>query len=177
MKMLNFEEFIEFYNKYSRCINDIGFRNKPINDKQLQTRYKAYTKSQERKKLKLKQKLENKDTQYEKLVSIVRNRDKVCRLYSLLVQPERSYIDSQMFGELYTLDVAHIFGKGAFPHMKYDSNNCVLLYRYFHRLIDDNINPFTNDYMNSQEKEELWKTIIGLNSFESLRKKAYKIDK
>jgi hypothetical protein len=54
------------------------------------------------------------------------------------------------------IDVAHWRGKGNNPELRDDPDNCCLMSRVFHSLIDQFINPLTNKAMTFEEREEIF---------------------
>lgn len=71
-------------------------------------------------------------------------------------------------------DPAHIFGKGAYLHMKYMIENIIIIPRYCHSHIDQSRNPFTLQYMSEEEKRLFWIKFIGIERYNFLEKESRK---
>lgn len=85
-----------------------------------------------------------------------------CRLWEILTQPEKDYVLEHFkadFISLSCIDPAHIKGKGAYIEFKYDKENVVTIYRYFHGLLDTYKDPITRKSITKQEREEWFNRI------------------
>ena len=160
--MKTITEFIAYYHKHGKTPNQIGYPKNSLNIVQLNSLYRKYQKSLYRKY----QKLENPkiDEKWLEVKRQVFNRDKYnCQLLPYL--PDE-YIDLR--NRLFGLDPCHVFGKGAYPHMKYDVDNVVTLHRLFHSRLDQYQHPFTGDSISHSEIYEWWKKIVGSKRFSIL---------
>jgi hypothetical protein len=74
----------------------------------------------------------------------------------------------------FNITPAHIFGRGAYPHMKLIPLNVVPLHLIIHSAIDRYINPITNCPMTKEERIEIWKLILG-DLEETISEKKYEL--
>lgn len=167
MEKITLEEFMEFYRSYGFCKGDTYRRKNPYTPSQLKTRYKKYIRKLEKQE----EKQEEDKITYVDIKNQVYTRDtNRCRLYNKLSPYQQievsELLSSDQFG---TLDIAHVFSRGVYPHMKYDVDNMVLLYRLFHSRLDAHLNPITGKYIANEELEDWWKLIIGNTLYEKLR--------
>ncbi len=175
--MKTITEFIAYYCQRGKTPNQMGYPKNSLNMTQLSSLYKKYQKSEikkkavqqrfkdNQKKKNLQQKENPKiDEKWLKVKRQVFNRDKYnCQLLPYL--PDE-YIDLR--NRLFGLDPCHVFGKGAYPHMKYDVDNVVTLHRLFHSRLDQYQHPFTGDSISHSEIYEWWKKIVGSKRFSIL---------
>lgn len=190
MKTYTMNEYIEYYKKYNKFINGSYCNsNKKLNEKQLKSKYNKYIKSEEKKsdrlirnseisyQIKL-DKLKNKDyidEKWEKVRLKVWSRDNSqCQYINTLDYKEYLEFKKDLFNPLNNLDCCHVFGKGAYPELKYDVENIVLGCRLFHSRIDTFIHPLTNKQINKEEHNMIWISIIGIDRWNSLVSKIRK---
>jgi len=164
-----FEDFCAFYRERGFLPNDVGRRKNPLNEKQLRSRYEKYLKSEEKKRL-AQERYFSKDERWEDLKS---NLDlSECSLLKRLEEfRELEYLEDLRLsaGHLFfVIDPAHVFGKGAYPHMKYDLDNVVPLNRFSHSMLDQNRNPITGEPVDSEEVRKWWTFIIGPEKYSEL---------
>lgn len=184
---MTFDQFRLFYEKYGKCPNDVGPPKKnKLNENQLRTRFEKYLKSEEKRmrsmrRLQLKSKaVQSRDLRWDEVRDEVRFRDKYeCSLYRKLLQEKRfeeaNFLKENAGPLFFKLDVAHIFGKGAFPHMRYDVDNLVLLNRFSHNSLDESRNPVTGVQISKDEVIEWWKFLINYKDhdrYEELRNRS-----
>ena len=100
------------------------------------------------------------------LREIVVKSDVCCRLNSTLTREELYLYGSSSDG---CFDVAHVFGKSAFPHMRYLEDNVVLLSREFHSRLDAGKNPLTGKTISKEEHEGWWIRIVGEDKYKKLK--------
>ena len=84
---LTYEQFLQHYDKYGKCINQINKPKKPLNEKQLWSVYRRYNKSEDRKEEKKLKILEGKliDEKWEQVKCEISKRDCFkCRIVSIL---------------------------------------------------------------------------------------------
>lgn len=178
MKILSEKEYIEFYEKTNKCIDESFPRKNPISHKALLTRYKKYLKRQNAvskkpiKRSSFKTKAPKEDVQWNAVRKNVQFRDKTCRLFAELDQERIYMIKHVAYGIHNILDPAHVFGKGPFPHMKYDEDNVVLLNRYSHSMLDSGKDPIHGKTISKEDQLEWWKFIVGNERFERLLAKS-----
>lgn len=158
---MTFEEFKDYYKKYGKCPNDAFERKNPYTPKQFRTRYEKYMKKYNN---------EGK-TKNQVLREKALERDKHCQLlYKLSVLAQKE-IRQQIFGDLNHLDMAHVFNKSSYPHLRYDIDNVVMIKRIFHNRLDTQCDPVTGKRISKEELEKWWKIIIGVNRYETLKAK------
>lgn len=180
---MEFEEFKAYYEKHGKCPNDIQERSQSLNETQLRSRYKKYLKSQnkakEARKRHIKKAVSKKIGQDEQWIE---TREEAFNLYGsecLLIKKLRNLglheyvreIRKNSSGLHKTIDPAHVFPRGAFPQLKYDSENVVPLNRYSHSCLDQMRNPINGNQITKEEQIGWWKFIIGDETYERLEGK------
>lgn len=179
---MTFEEFKNFYEQKGFCPNDLfhSKRKNSLNDKQLESRFKDYEKS-ENKKLEAKkrhskkanEKVIEKDLEWEKLLKIVHERDgNTCQLISKLQYCDLKILQENSGGLHRILDGAHILSRSTHPDLKYDPYNVILLNRASHSLLDSFHDPITGKSITEEEQTEWWIWIVGKSRYEYLLKKS-----
>jgi hypothetical protein len=161
-KFKNYEDFKDDYEEghFIDKVSNRYFSQKPLNEKQIQRYYLQYVKKWEKANSKLEFKSTDKSDDlllYENILE----RDKGCRLLSVLTVSERMVWSNHQNGMGGILDGAHIFGKGAYPWMRYEPKNVVTLNRYSHSCLDLNKSPIDGHSISTIEKIEWWQRIIG----------------
>jgi len=58
------------------------------------------------------------------------------------------------------VDPAHIFGKGAFPHLKYDEDNVITINHLFHMRLDEYRHPLTGEGLTKEERNEVFLSML-----------------
>ena len=185
---LTFEDYKKYYHKNKRFPDGAYVSPKGYNEAQLKSKFKKYIASLNKKQEALKRYIKNAkdkqmhrktDLKWEVVKQEIDKRDgKKCRLYKILNITEKKQIEKDLIGNGKSLDRAHVFGKGAFPHMKYNSANIVTLYRIFHQRLDTYYHPIFNKPITEEERNEIWIRIIGTENFEKLRKESiHQVDK
>ena len=186
----SFNEFKDHYKKYGKTLNQMNRPKNTLNDSQLTSLFNKYLKQEEKKFFKIRKDLaksfvkvtdemieEAIDQEWEDVKSDVFKRDDYhCQLLSSnLTDSEKMDFNINAPSELLCiLDPCHIFGKGAYPHMKYDKDNIVTMNRFSHSCIDQCCNPITGKQINDGERERWWVYIIGEKRYSKLKDKAYK---
>lgn len=163
---LSFENFITFYEKYGKTPNQAQPPKNPLNEKQLKSAYERYQRSVEKQ---LQQKEEVEDTKLNEVYNQVDQRDGKCVLTKKIDMYQNSTLKNNAQGFRNILDHAHVFGKGAYPHMKYMEDNIVLLNRYSHSMLDRRKNPITGVSISKEEHEQWWIFIIGKERYNKLK--------
>ena len=160
--MLSRDEFFEFYMTKGHLPNDISPRKNELNEKQLNSRYEKYLQS-ERKRQEAQERYAAPDEKWEELKSHLDLRS--CQLHEALLindLPNQISTLEKNAGHLFRIiDPAHIFGKGAHPHMKYDLDNVVPLNRYSHSMLDQSRDPICGNQVSSEEIVGWWMFIVG----------------
>jgi hypothetical protein len=170
VKFKSYEDFEADYEKHN-CIDKVSNRyypQKPLNKKQIQRYYSQYMRKFEKAKPRGMCKAGSEDS---KLSAFARERDGGCRLLRMLSFEEFNEWNRNQNGLGVILDVAHVFGKGAFPWMRYDERNVVLLNRFSHNCLDACKSPINGDQLTLDLRNAWWKRIVG-DDWEYLRRKA-----
>ncbi len=98
------------------------------------------------------------DLEMERVNKYVRNRDKSCRLWAILVESEKQHVLTHFSDEYYfkkELDPAHFYGKRTRPEFKYDADKIVLMRRFFHTRLDKHLHPIYGTQI-SREARLAW---------------------
>jgi hypothetical protein len=111
---------------------------------------------------------DNKDEKWIELKEQVRKRDKDCRLAKKLSAKDYLVLQKKAGRLLASLDCAHVFGAGPYPHLIYEKKNIVLLNRYSHRLLDEMKHPVYGTSITSEERREWWIKIVGKERYKCL---------
>jgi len=154
---MTFKEYVKFYDKYGKTPNQLKKPKNKLNYTQLQSRYKKYQKRQEtifEREFPL-------DEKWLDVRAAAYKRDKyTCQLRQFIID-DYMEVHNELYGELAKLDPCHIFGKGSFPHLKYDLDNIVILSRLFHGKLDTFKHPFTSEKLSYEQRQKLWEKIVG----------------
>jgi hypothetical protein len=175
-KFKSYEDFKDDYEEdhYIDKVSCRYYPQKPLNKKQIQRYYLQYVKKWERVYgggVPEKVKVQSDDS---KLSALVRERDGGCRLLKLLSPEEMSEWNKNQNGLGGILDVAHIFGKGAFPWMRFDNRNVIVLNRFSHGCLDNGKSPINGKIVTDEERKLWWQRIVG-DDWEYLNRKASKL--
>ncbi len=178
--MLSYNKFIEFYYRHGKCINNIIIPTKSLNDQQLKSKYDKYKKSEEHKLDKAvrdyKKAIDKKqelfiDEAWENLKINVKVRDENnCRLLKIISFPEYNLLNRRNGILIKTLEVAHVLSRGAYPELKYEIDNLVLINKFSHQMLDLYRHPITGDNINREDQIEWWCRILGMLQIERLKK-------
>jgi hypothetical protein len=175
-KFKSYEDFEADYEEYNYIdkVSDRYYPQKSLNRKQLQRYYLQYVKKWKKAHGGGIQKDDKAQSDDSKLSAIVRERDGGCRLLKLLSLEEVSEWKRNQNGLGGILDVAHVFGKGAFPWMRYDDKNVVTLNRFSHNCLDAGKSPINGKQITDAQRNAWWQRIIG-NDWGYLKRKANKL--
>lgn len=188
MERLTEKEYIQYYEDYGRCIDESMPRKNPHRLNTLKTKFKAYIRKQKALEVKLqkpktplkssriKPKLEP-DSRWVNLRTEVFNRDQGCCLMRCLNLSKKQELLSNSGGLHHIIDPAHVFGKGAFPFMKYDTDNVYSVNRYSHSMLDTGKHPLNGKPITKEETENWWKVIIGSDHYEELKQRSIRRNK
>ncbi|MBD3216506.1 MAG: hypothetical protein GF311_28085 [Candidatus Lokiarchaeota archaeon] len=154
--MITWDEFKNYYERKGRCYNTAYERKNPLNDTELRKQYRKYVDSYVRlRDFTI-------DERWAFLRDKVRDRDKYsCRLWQVLNLEEKSKVANNLKGVFKIIDIAHVFEKSVYPHLKYDIDNVVCLYRYFHNRLDSQKDPITGEPVSKEDIKAWWVRIIG----------------
>jgi hypothetical protein len=174
----NFEQYKEFYENNGRTVDQMQMLKSFLNERQLKSKFEKYLKKLEKQRQAIerqREKMKNKeyetDEKWEEVKRQVRLRDNnQCNLWNKTNFDEKEHIYKTVgnLSLLHTLDPAHVFNKSVYPHMKYDTDNVVLLNRLFHGRLDHFTNPITGKSITKEEQERWWRRIIGNNWYDEL---------
>ena len=155
--MKSLDEYILFYKKTGRCLDATSLSSvKPLNDRQLATRYDRYARREDAREEKLAG-LRDRVNPDAELIRQCRDRDQSCVFIKFLGDsPRIRELELKAGPFLTTLDVAHVFGKGAYPWMRRELENVVLLNRYSHSMVDQGKHPIDGTPMDPYAKESFW---------------------
>ena len=151
--MLSFDAFIVYYQKYKRCPNTTGARKRPLNEREIKTAYERYRRSEDRK---IERRLEK-----GKDLTVDPVGPKKCAILSLVRGDDWETLHKNAGRLIDLVDRAHVFGKGAYPWMRYDRDNVVWLNRWSHRCLDNGQDPITGKMIAKEEIEAWWRRIVG----------------
>ena len=170
MLIIEFEQFEKTYKEkgYLHFGTYIRRPTKPLNPRQLETAYKQYLAKVERRRQKDKLKRSAPPSRDSVISSFIRNRDgNACRLLRILTTEEYNLWKSN-YGGQDTVDAAHVFGKGAYPWMRYVKENVVCLNRFSHSCLDTQRSPLTGKLISLEEHTYWWKRIVGEVTYNQL---------
>jgi hypothetical protein len=165
-KFKSFEEFKDDYEEshYIDKVSNRYYPSKHLNEKQLQRYYLQYSKKWDtanaKKEIKPTEKSEDM-LLYEKVFE----RDQGCRLLAVLNHSERMIWNEHQGGVGNVLDGAHVFGKSAYPWMRYEPRNMITVNRFSHSCLDLNKSPVDGQPISLEEKKKWWQRIIGINDW------------
>lgn len=164
----NFEDFKRYVDKYNRLPNGFSSLTKPLNDRQLLKKFETYTKRENKKIEKKKQKkrpFSHEDEQWVSLkedISIL-DKDECQLLESLRIMSEEDSSYLPMYREAQKvsrsqprLDPAHVLARSGYHLLKYDIENVILLSRVFHSRLDFGKNPLTGQNCSREEILDWW---------------------
>jgi len=169
MYNLDFNEFIEFYEKYGKTPNQINPQKNKLNEAQIRAKFVAYEKAE----IKKDQKKLKKDERLLSVYAWVDERDNYsCRLLNKLSVQELLYVSNTNGVFLLSIiDHAHILPRSTHSYLKYDVDNIVLLSRLFHSRLDEFRDPITGEYIGKVMAGQWWQYILGSPQHDSLLKK------
>jgi hypothetical protein len=164
-KFKSFDEFKEDYEEEG-FIDKISSRYYPLkqlNQKQIQRYYLQYARKWDAVHGKRNAVSADGQSADSKLSAFVRERDRGCRLLKTLTLAEYSEWQRNNNGLGGILDAAHVFGKGAFPWMRYDRRNVVTLNRFSHNCLDNGKSPINGNQIPDKQRKEWWQRIVGVD--------------
>lgn len=193
--MLSYDEYLIYYEKYKRLPNGQYCSKKPLNERQLKSKYDKYCKSIQKKKDTIKRQIEKQknkpfkkpkpiknkkqsNSDWLKCKKIVFERDNNnCRLWPLLSLEEKSKVKNYIYqgSEFATIDPAHVISQSQSKKLQYNPDNIICLYRLFHTRLDNYQDPITGKYLEGktteerkQKRKDWFIKIIGKDLFEWL---------
>lgn len=164
--MISYDMFVDYYLRYGKCPNTSASRKRPLNERQLKTAYARYLRSENRKIVHREEKAKVRDQ------SVNPSGPRRCNLLMQLTAGEEEELRENAGGLISTVDRAHIFGKGAFPWMRYDQDNIVWLNRWSHRCLDNQQNPITGELTTPDDIRVWWTRIVGVARYQSLSERS-----
>lgn len=177
MQIESFDEYKEYYNKYGRLpLPQVNYSAKPLNERQLLTKYKDYQKKVSGRKVATDSE-SYKISDYTKRVmsakQSARDNDPNHEVYNAflnkLTAEQRLHLKKNSIGVFGIYDPAHIFDCGSYPYMSDVVDNIVMIPRYLHSHIDQFLDPFNEgEHLTADEHTELWKMIVGEDRYNRL---------
>lgn len=162
-------EFAEFYESRGYLPNDVSQRRNKLNEKQINSRYEKYVQSEQKKQDAI-ERYASPDEKWEELKSHLDFR--YCTLYEKLLAnglyQSMKTLQKKAGIFFHIIDPAHAFGKGSYPHMKYDLDNVVPLNRYSHSNLDQSRDPITGEQISYEETVGWWMFILGGKKYNEL---------
>lgn len=179
-----FDEYKSYYEQTGKLpLPQVNYNQKPLNERQLLTKFKDYEKKisrQEEKLLSLKEEgldsvcISDYTRDLMKAKNLARELDPKGEIqFKFLTVEEKNYIHKNSWGVFGTLDPAHIFPTSKYPHLGTDQENIIMLNRFCHTLIDSYKSIFDDKHSQLTEEEHtnLWIKIIGNTRYNNLLKK------
>jgi hypothetical protein len=162
-KFKSYEDFKDDYEKYHYIdkVSNRSYPQKPLNEKQLQRHYLRYVKKWNKAYGSGVLEEVKEQSGDSKLSAFVRERDGGCRLLKSLSAEERAEWQENQNGLGGILDAAHVFGKGAFPWMRFDEKNVVVLNRFSHNCLDSGKSPINGKAITDVQRKAWWRRIAG----------------
>lgn len=162
-KFKSYEDFKADYEErhYIDKVSNRSYPQKPLNEKQLQRYYLQYVKKWERAYGKGVLEGAKEQSDDSKLSAFVRARDGGCRLLKLLSAEELAEWQRNQNGLGGILDAAHVFGKSAFPWMRFCAKNVVILNRFSHSCLDNCKSPINGKAITDSQRKAWWRRIVG----------------
>jgi hypothetical protein len=163
---VRFKSFYEFKEDYEEdgFIDKISTRYYPLkqlNDKQIQRYYLQYAKKWDKAYVRDIMDATKEQSEDSKLSAFVRERDRGCRLLKILTADEQAEWEKNHNGLGGLLDAAHVFGKAAFPWMRFDEKNVVTLNRFSHYCLDRSKSPVNGEILTDDQRKAWWQRIVG----------------
>jgi hypothetical protein len=161
VKFNSLEKFKSDYEKF-HYIDKLSTRyypQKSLNEKQIQRYYSRYVNKWEKAYRDEIQKNNKPQSDDSKLSAFARERDGGCRLLKVLSSEELSEWQKNQNGLGGILDAAHVFGKSAFPWMRFDERNVVTLNRFSHNCLDTCKSPVNGKAITDEQRKAWWRRI------------------
>jgi hypothetical protein len=174
---ISFEKYCEKYRTTGFLLSGKWSKKptKDLNENQLKTQYKLHIRKLEKIEQAVEYAKENSPSDITK-DQIIRQecqkRDRnCCQLMRILTYNEmRELINNSTPLLLHKLDCAHVFGKNAYPKMRYVIDNVVLLNRVSHGWLDSGKSPINGKIITIEERKTWWERIVGKKIYERLFK-------
>ncbi len=171
----SFDDFLAFYSKNGFCLGAFSRERKCWNEKELKAKYEKYIRSLSRAEEKQAQKKE-----FERPIPDPSGPMRCSLIERLQTDPERCHLEIQLSAAgsflLHQIDRAHVFGRGPFPHMKYDIDNLVWLNRWSHNNLDQYRDPISGKSISAEDVEWWWRYIVGNERYDRLANKSRRKD-
>jgi hypothetical protein len=171
--IMNYEDFESYYLKNKRFPdNQYSNTGKLLNKRQIETKYKKYVSRQE-KKFEKKEPSEYMQRVYDAEKNVLDNDPSFNEFWSIWNENEKAtiYVKSQMFKDAegkVIYDPMHCFPRGSNKDLADEELNILYGPRYFHSLLDQYLNPFTEKIMSREEHIALWKRMLGEERYTAL---------
>lgn len=169
----NFEQFLEFYEKYGKTPNMLSVPKNKLNLIQLQSKWKSYSKAID-KKMNKTYKGSYDDPLWADVVEKVIERDKnVCRFLTILSKDDILYMNQHYpHSVLKILDPAHVFARTKSHNLYYCTDNIYQINRVSHGFLDTYKHPITGKPISREERKNWWIKIIGQEIYEELERRS-----
>lgn len=168
--MMSLEEFKLFYKERGFLPNDVVRRKNPLNEKQIITRYNKFLKSEEKRKERMLRNSFDEKWEEFKLTLDLSECSLLKKFRKLQCQTELEFLIENSGNLIKVIDPAHVFSKGAYPHLKYEKENVVALNRWSHSCLDSRKHPVYGGPISEEEYVFWWKFIVGEERYQKLLK-------
>lgn len=189
MLIETFEEYQIYYETYGKLpLPQVNYSTKPLNERQLQTKFKDYQKKVQAYRSKTESlKAEGIESQFvsdyaksvaeamEKSKESDPNHERWNAFFNKLSASERNVLNGNMWmcpkkDGKYVFDTAHIIERGTSPKLADEIKNMIEIPRAFHHYIDSYRNPLTEEHemITRTEHDRLWIELIGQELWEWL---------
>jgi hypothetical protein len=160
-KFKAYDKFKDDYEKHGFIdkVSNRYYPGKSLNEKQIQRYYLQYVKKRERTLSNGHMKSAAGQSDDSKLSAFARERDGGCRLLKILSVDELAEWEKNQNGLGGILDAAHVFGKSAFPWMRFDEKNVVTLNRFSHNCLDTGKSPVNGKTITDDQRKAWWRRI------------------
>lgn len=192
MNLMDYEEFVEYYNKNGKLPFPLSTPKVKMGEFQLKAKYNDYCRRLDKDKKKptfaetLHPEISNKPKKSSYAQSVEdamdrfrakNDRSVFLNYYRNLNQEQRKVIDSELWmcpvnpeTKIQTWDVAHIIERGENQALADKEFNFVLLPRNFHHHIDFYENPLTpqHERITREQHDQIWMDLIGRELWDKL---------
>ncbi len=163
MKVLSYDEFVAYFNKYGRFPRGAYSRKRPPNEDELKHRYERYLRSEGRS--------EDYRSDKQRTEEVTPEGSRRCVLLNIVSNSDDEEILRHNAGHLlFILDRAHVFNKSSYPWMRYLSDNVVWLNRFSHTCLDTQCDPITGRSTTPEMISSWWQLLVGDERYERLIK-------
>lgn len=174
--VLTKEQYYEYYSKYQKCVDDISKPVKPLNQKRLQSKYEKYVSKEEKKKVRQVIKTKKVKDEWDSLRQQVLDRDgSECQFLKMIKLEFGKGIYQHILDQGHKLinqvDLAHIFPRSTYPQLKDDPDNCIMVNRYCHSLLDEMKSPITEERITVEQRLNFFLLLLPNDRLKRLEEK------